>query len=182
MSSFSNFMFGGQSPDQYKQFSTQTQGQENVFNQLLGGLQGGSQDLFKMLQQYMSGDPEAMKAFEQPAMRQFSEQIVPQLAEKFSGMGAQRSSAFGQEMGGAAAGLAERLQQMRSGLGMDAGQMFGNLLGKGLDTKAFQGFYTPGQYQPGFLNSAAGGFGKALGMGATGAAGSLFDWIKKKMS
>ena len=72
------------------------------------------------LQRLLSQDPEMMRQFEAPMMRQFNEQIVPQLAEQFSGMGARSSSAFGQQMGAAGAGLAERIAQMRGQLGLGA--------------------------------------------------------------
>jgi hypothetical protein len=78
------------------------------------------------LQNLLSRTPEQQyQTFAQPFMRQFQEQTVPQLAERFSGLGAQRSSAFGQALGGAGAGLQENLAALKGNL---INQMLGQQL------------------------------------------------------
>ncbi len=74
------------------------------------------------LSKILSQDPEMMKQFEAPYQRQFQEETVPGIAERFSGAGAQNSSAFGQTMGAAGAGLQEQLAALRANLGMNASQ------------------------------------------------------------
>jgi hypothetical protein len=180
-------------PAGYRSLSTITKPQKGLLNQTISGLSGQSSNiaqnpLFQQVQGYLqnllSGSPESSKAFEAPAMRQFNEQIIPGLAERFSGAGAQSSSAFQQALGQQGAGLAERLQRMRSELQMGAiphglqtaQQPISNLFNfsnLGLNTQA-QG-YVPKQqpFWQKLLTSGAQGLGAGLSGGGLSGLGGL---------
>jgi hypothetical protein len=167
----------------YSSFSVQNSGQKNLLQQHLGGLQGQSGNiqqnpLFQggsnFLQDLFSGDSQAAKNFEAPAMRQFNEQIIPHLTSLFGGAGAGSSSAFQQALGQAGAGLAENLQALRSGLQLQglpsalgfAQQPVSNYenqaqLGLGTQTKGFMPQQQPFWQQ--LLTSLSGGVGQAAG-------------------
>lgn len=139
--------------------------------QLLGGLVGGlgapTQSALQNLQSMLSGDA---SAYEKPAMRQFHQQIVPGIMERFSGLGAgsQQSSAMGQMLGQAGAGLDERLAMQRAGLQERGASQLQSFLGTGM-TKPFQYQQIPGI--EGILQQLMAALGKAAGtgMGAAGA-------------
>lgn len=99
------------------------------------------------------------------AETQFREQTVPGIAERFTGAGAQESGAFQQAMGGAAAGLQERLAAMKQQFGMQQRgqeqQLLLSLLQAGLAPQ-FETAMIPGG--PGFMGPLAGGLGQGLGM------------------
>jgi len=149
MGGFSDFFLGR--GGRTEQVPTVTPQQKGVLDQILGGLGGqgfgggalgsGLQNIFNLL----SGDQGALDAFQAPAIRQFEEQTVPGIAERFSGLGAgaQRSSAFGQQLGAAGAGLAENLSAQRAGLQSDALSQLRGLLGMGLGPQ-FQNQQIPG--------------------------------------
>lgn len=148
--------------------------QQQLFSQLLGGLQGPMQSGLSNLGQLLSGDTEA---YEAPAMRQFQEQIVPGIAERFTGMGAgaQGSSAFGQQLGQAGAGLAENLAMQRAGLQQQGLSQLSGLFGQAMQP-TFQWQQMPGTQ--GFLNPLLQGIGGGLGQGA-GFGG--IGWLAKKL-
>lgn len=98
-----------------------------------------------------SFDPYARQAREQ-----FSQQTVPGLAERFTSMGGRGSSAFGQQLGNAAAGLESNLATGRADYDRNLLQQ---LLGTGL-TQQFDAIYRP--EQSGFLANTANAFGQAL--------------------
>lgn len=157
MANFLDFLFGkGEKTEQFQRYTPE---QENVLNQLLGG--GGQQlpQAFDFLQGILSQDPERMKQFEAPAMRQFEEEIIPTIAERFTGADAQKSSAFGQQLGKAGAGLSERLAAQRGGMGMDALSKLQSLLSGGLGQR-FETAIRPGQ--PGLAQAGIGGLGQLL--------------------
>lgn len=119
------------------------------------------------LQSLLGGD---ISQFASPYMREFQEQTIPGLAEQFAGLGGLSSSGFQQALGGASAGLQERLASLRGQLQMSAlpqalqyaqapGQMQLGL--SQLALKPYQQtVYTPGG--PGFLQPLA-GLGAGLG-------------------
>lgn len=145
---------GGSTATQLGRFQPE---QTNVLSQLLqGGISG--------LQNLPSASFEPIK---QAAMSQFSQDIIPGIAERFSGLGAggQRSSAFQQALGGAGAGLAERLAAMQQGFNMqqrqmDLGQLM-SMLQMGLQPQFEYGITPP---QSGFGTQLAGGLGQGAGM------------------
>ena len=166
----SDILFGKK--EKFEQVPTMTPEQQQLLSQLLGGLGGPLGMGLQNLMQLLSGAPEALEAFQAPAMRQFEEQIVPGIAERFTGVGGQRSSAFQQALGGAGAGLAERLSAQRAGLQQGAMGQLGGLLGAGLGAQPFGYRFTPGQ--AGFLGGMGGGLGGGLGMGLGSLMGRLF--------
>lgn len=155
----------------YEQVPTMTGGQRGLLDQMMASLGGQGQmggpmgQGMNYLSQMISGSPEDMQAFERPAMRQFNEQIVPGLAERFSslGSGSQGSSAFGQALGGAGAGLAERLQMIRSHLQSNAMDQLSRLFGYGMEAKPFATAVQPGQ----------GGWGAAVQPGMSQLGGQM---------
>jgi hypothetical protein len=179
-----DFLFGHKGS--YEQVPTMNSQQQQLLQQLLGGLTGGNAGNGAMgqgmgfLQNLLSGDT---SKFEAPLMRQFSEQTVPQLAEQFAGMGSggsQSSSAFGQSLSSAGAGLAEQLAAMRGGLQMQGLNSLQGFMGQGLGAKSFETMYRP--ESQGFIGAMAPGIGSALGMGLTGGMGSGLSALWKLIS
>jgi len=95
----------GNKAGENEQVSNFTPGQQSALDQALKGFQGGGgiESALRYFQDLLSDNPDAMKAFEAPAMRQFNEQIIPNIAERFSGQGA----------GGQGAAQSERARQER---------------------------------------------------------------------
>lgn len=159
-----DFLFGKTEPEKIKQISTLSPEQQQVFNQFLSQLSGPMSQGIGNLSQILSGSPEAFKAFEAPAMRQFNQQIIPGLAERFSSMGsgAQGSSAFGQQLGQAGAGLSENLAAMKANLQSGAMDQLTRLFGMGQQQNQ-QTFYTPERQNQGLFGSMAPGIGMGIG-------------------
>jgi len=157
MSTLSQALFGRR--ERLEQVPTVSPQQQQFLTQLLGQIQRPLGAGIENLQQLISGD---VSAFEKPAMRQFQEEIIPGIAERFSGLGAgaQQSSAFQQALGGAGAGLAERLGMQRAGLQQQGLSQLMGLLGPAL-TQQQQPIFRPGT--PGLFGALAGGLGSALG-------------------
>lgn len=180
MSALSRGLFG--SPGRIQAMPSFSPEQQQMLGQLIQGLQGGGTGGgplgggLQHLQQLLGGGDES---FEKPAMRQFQEQIVPSIAERFSGMGAgaQQSSAFGQQLGAAGAGLSENLAQQREGLKTQGLSQLMKMLGIGMQSP-FQYQQIPGQQ--GGLQSLFGGLGGGLGSGlgllGMGSLGKLFGF------
>ena len=149
-------------PERLQQVPRFTEPQQDIFSQLQ---QRGGEALpaaFDQLISILTQDPQAAKQFEAPALRQFEEQILPTIAERFTGAlgeGSQRSSAFGQQLGQAGAGLAERLQAQRGARGGQALQQFMQLLGIGL-TPQHDTLLRP--RQPGLFETGAKGAAEFL--------------------
>ncbi len=152
-------LFGGKK-ESFKQIPTMSTGQQQLLNQLLGGLGGPLSEGLGGLSQLLGGDTEA---FEAPLMRQYSEQTIPMLAERFSGAGAQGSSAFTQALSQSGAGLSEQLGALRGGLQQQGLGQLSQLLGMGMGAKPFETAYQPGQQ--GFLGGLMPGLGQAGGLG-----------------
>ncbi len=176
----SDFLFGSQ--EKMSKLPTMSSDQEALFNQLLGGLGGSQGQGMQYLQQLLSGSPEAMQQFEAPYMTQFKQQTVPSLAERFSslGSGAQRSSAFGQQMGAAGAGLSENLAALRGNMRNQALSQLMGFQQQALSKDPFA--YHFQQAQPGFLQAMAPGIGAALGMGMTGGMSGMGSGISSLMN
>lgn len=150
---------------------------QNFLSQIGGAGAGGFGESMDYLRNILSGDPEAMRAFEAPHLRQFQEQTVPALTERLTGLGAGggRSSGAAQVLGQAGQSLQEKLASLRSGLqGQAAQQLMGTYLqGAGLGTGARPFGY---QYEPGregLFGALAGGLGQGLGSGFGGGLGTL---------
>lgn len=141
MAGFLDFLFGkGEKTQQFQRFTPQ---QQEVFGQLMGGASGQLPQAFEFLNNILSGDPEAIAKFEAPTRRAFEEQTIPSIAERFTGQGAQKSSAFGQQLGQAGQALEEGLAAQRSQLGFKALSQLQQLLGSGL-TPQFENVLRPG--------------------------------------
>jgi len=100
------------------------------------------------------------------ARQNFAQQTIPSIAERFTGLGAQNSSAFGQQLGAAGAGLESGLASLGAQYGLqnrgqeaqiglqNQGQLIQyilSLLGMGTQ-KTFENAYIP--RQNGFLQNA----------------------------
>lgn len=157
--------FMGQ-PGRIEAVPTVTPEQKSLQDMILGGVESPLGKGLQNIMQLLSGDPEALKAFQAPAMRQFQQEIVPGIAERFTGMGegAQGSSAFGQQLGQAGAGLAENLSAQRAGLQSQAMSQLQQLMGTGMQPQ-FQPTQIPGQ--EGMLQSLIKALGSGLGFGGT---------------
>jgi len=172
MSAFSDFFLG--TPQRFQQTPTGTGGQQDLIQQLIQGLRGGGTGGGPLgaglgnLEGILSGDPKAFEAFAAPARRQFQEQTIPGIAERFSGLGAQSSSAFGQQLGAAGAGLEENLAAQRSGLQSQALQQLMGFLGQ---SQAPQFQTQDIDAQPGFLQSLLSSLGQIGGQVGSAALG-----------
>jgi len=166
-----SFLFGKKG--KIEQVPTMNAQQQQLLSQLLSNLGGASTEGLGFLQNLLSGDTEA---FEAPLQRQFQEEIVPGLAERFSGIGsgAQGSSAFGQALGSAGAGLAEQLGAMRGNLQMQGLGQLGNFMNLGMGARPFENVYQPGS--SGFLGGLSGGIGSMLGGGIGSGLGKLLGY------
>lgn len=80
---------------------------------------------------------------ESAARKGFSEQTIPGIAERFTKMGAQKSNAFGQQLGAAGADLESNLGLMRQQFGNENRNFFGSLSKMGLEPQ-IETLYTPG--------------------------------------
>lgn len=160
-----------------EKLDTLNPGQQNFQDMILklfsgqGGQMGGG---LGFLQNLLSGSPESTKAFEAPLTREFNEQTVPGLAERFSGMGggAQRSSAFGQALSSAGAGLTENIGKVRGGMQMQGLQQLMQLLGPAMQPS----FAYNEKQQRSPWADILGGFGS----GIAGGAGQMTPGLMKK--
>lgn len=137
--------------------------QENLLNQLLGGLQQQAPQALQNLQKIIGGDEQFFSAFERPARRAFEQQTLPTIAERFTGQfgtGSQRSSAFGQALGTAGKELEEDLFSQRLGMQSGALSQLMQLLGPALAPRRQQ--YTIPR-QPGLLEQVGAGAAEGVG-------------------
>lgn len=160
-----------------EKLDTLNPGQQNFQDMILklfsgqGGQMGGG---LGYLQELLSGSPESTAAFEAPLKREFNEQTVPGLAERFSGAGAgaQKSSAFGQALSSAGAGLSENLGALRGGMRMQGLQQLMSLLVPAMQ----QSFDYNEKQQRSPWSDILGGFGS----GIAGEAGQMTPGLAKK--
>lgn len=141
-------LFGG-TPEQSSQVSRFNPQIQQQLNQLI------SQKLANQSQGF------DFAPIEQQARTGFQQQTVPALAERFSALGARGSSAFTQALGQAGAGLEQSLAALKSKYGLQQQTQEQNLLKALLSLGQQENLYSPAQ--PGFVESAAGGFGQGLG-------------------
>ena len=137
---FLDFLFGEK--EKTRQFPNYSPQQQQVFDELLEGGQKQLPQAFDFLSQLLSPGSEANKAYAAPSERAFEEQTLPTIAERFTGMNAQKSSAFGQQLGRAGAGLQENLAAQRASLGSNALNQLQSLLQGGLG-RQFENVFTP---------------------------------------
>ncbi len=170
---FLDFLFG--TKEKTSQVPRFTEQQQQALESILGQVQPAIQPAVQQLMSILGQDEQSLQSFQQPAMRQFEEDIIPSIAERFTGAlgtGAQRSSAFGQQLGKAGESLAEKLAAQRAGLSQQAIGQLQSLLGMGM-TPQFENIFQP--KQSGFLQSLLTGVAPAAGRALTGGlAGGLF--------
>ncbi len=162
MSALSNFLFGKKG--RFEEIERFTPEQKSIFSQILENIKTPLGMGFQNLMQLLSGSQEGLETYQRPAMRQFEQEIMPSIAERFSGLGAQRSSAFGQQLGQAGASLAENLASQRANLQSQALGQLQQLLGLGM-TPQFETLYRPAT--SGFLGSLAPALGQGMGLGSS---------------
>ena len=147
---FLDFLFGkGEKTQEFQRFTPE---QQQLQQQILGGLSGQLPAAFQYLNQILSDDPEILSQFEAPTRRSFQEETLPSIAERFTRLGAQQSSAFGQQLGKAGERLEEKLSAQRAGLKGSALGQLQSLLG-GAMTPSFETAFRPGTQ--GLLGSSA---------------------------
>lgn len=115
--------------------------QENVLNQLLGSISGQLPMGLSNLQNILGGDEGTFESFFAPARRSFEQQTLPSIAERFTGLfgeGAQKSSAFGQQLGQAGKEFEEDIFSQRLGMQQDALSQLLSLLGPALSPRQYQ--------------------------------------------
>ena len=140
--------------------------QQNIINQAgqmgLKGLQGMNT---------------SFAPIEAKARKDFAQTTVPGIAERFTGMGAQDSSAFGQQLGGAGAGLETDLAAMGADYNQKQQGFYGNMMQMGLTPQLehFRNAAQPGLLQALFsaIPALAGGIGGGLTGGLGGGLGAL---------
>jgi len=158
MASLRNFLFGKKEKMMKQElFSPE---QEQFLNMILKGTQPGMSSGIDYLTQMLSGSKESTEDFEAPYMRQFEEQTIPGIAERFAGVDAQSSSAFGQSLGQAGAGLQENLAALREGLRGQALSQLQGISGMGLGQR-FENMFRPG------TTGVIGGMAQGAAKGAT---------------
>lgn len=177
MSFFEDLIYGKKASTE--QMPTMNQGQQDLLQKLLSGLGGPMGMGMENMSNILSGDPEALKAFQAPMMRQFNEQIVPGIANQFAGSDSQSSSAFTNQLGAAGAGLQENLSAQKSNLQQNAMQQLMGMMGQGLGAKPFENVSYGAQASP--LAGLMGGIGQGVGqMGGMGGMASILKWLKGK--
>lgn len=158
-------------------FPTLSPEQMQLFQQLLGGSQGGLQGGLSFLSNLAGGgDDEFWSQLEAPALRQFGE-LQGDIASRFSGMGSggRRSSGFQNALSGEAANLAERLQSQRMGLQQSAISQLLGLSGQLLGTPLTERALVPKQKK--WWQELLGGLAPGVSQGA-GQAGGIWGLSK----
>ena len=159
----------------HQQVPTFTPEQIQMVEQLLSQAQPFQQQSQDYYQQLLSGDPEALRAFQAPIMRQFEEEILPGIAERFTGMmgeGSERSSGFLEAMRKGNIRLQELLgaqrAQLAGGAAQQGLQQYQNLLSFQQQPR-FDFLNRPGTTGiiPPLIGSAAEGAMKGLGFSGT---------------
>lgn len=155
----------------WEQIQNMNPQQQQLMSQLMSQLGGAQGSGMEWLQKMLSGDPEAMAAFEDPYKRQFEQETVPGIAERFAGMGSggsQSSSAFNQTMGQAGSELSQNLAALRGGLQQNAMNSLQGMMGQAYQPQ-FESMYkqpTMG-ILPSMMGNLAQGAGQGLGKWAT---------------
>lgn len=163
------------SKSKYKKIPTMTPEQEKLFkylgNQLYGGgEEGGFGQAFQQLLNDLQGGEESYDKFAAPFKREFEEQTIPGIAERFAGLGAMggglSSSAFGQSLSSAGAGLQEKLAALKTGLQGQARNDIFSLLQNYMGTSGFG--YQPQKGKVNPIYNALGMMGSGMFKGGLG--------------
>jgi len=170
--SFLSSIFG--SKPKREHVSTLSGPQQNLLNQITGGIQGqlgqGQSQAIQYLMDILSGQGAGVQALEAPTRRSFQEQTIPQLLEAYTSQGARSSSGLQQALAQAGQRLEEGLGAQRATLQQDAVRsLLNQFLAQsqlGLGTKSFETLYSP--QRPSFLQSLTQGlipFGQSYAQG-----------------
>ena len=128
---FYEALFG--TPDSMGQTQLGTQQQQGMQSRL-GQL--GMRGIEQLYPQMMQDPYKGFDDIANEARTNFQQQTLPTIAERFTQMGAQRSSAFPQQLGAAGAGLDQGLASMKSQYGQSRmgqqGNFLQSLLGTGM--------------------------------------------------
>ncbi|MEN8236141.1 MAG: hypothetical protein ABFQ95_01110 [Pseudomonadota bacterium] len=172
--SFSDFFFG--SGPSTQQVGTLTGGQDDLLNQIIGGLSGSGPlaGLFGVNQDFFQS------SFVDPALNTFQNRIAPAIQQKFIASGGARGSGLDDTLTRAGADVQGQLNQQLAGLINNAQNRALQGAQLGLGTQAFQNVQDPGsqglfpELLSGIGAGFAGPFGGALGQGAGSFASNLF--------
>lgn len=160
----------GYSQGRIQQFDPQ---QMELYKQLFGNLGPES-----FLSKLAGGDQSTFEQMERPALKQFGE-LQAGLASKFSGMGlgARKSSGFGNAMNAQASEFAQDLQSKRQGLQRQALQDLMGFSNELLGQRPYENFLTPKSkpWWQELLTGFAGGAGQGIGKAATNFGFNLFN-------
>jgi len=140
--------------------------QSRAFSEALAALQPYLGGAVGSMGRMASGQPEQFEQMEAPAMRQY-QQLLGNIGARYSGMGmgAQKSSAFQNEMSSAASDLAERLQSQRLSMQQSAQEQLMNLFKSLMGEDLFDTQLMPkkSSFYKQFGLGMAPGMGQALG-------------------
>lgn len=152
------------------------QNKQGFWDQLWHGTPRTAEQLYNYTPTQISGMNQALQRglggldqfdfgpIEQQARTGFSQKTIPSIAERFTSLGAQNSSAFGQALGQAGAGLDETLAAMKQNYNLQRQPLFQQLMAMGLQPQ-FENLITP----------ATGGFGNDLSQIFRNRGGMLFS-------
>lgn len=160
--SLSSFLFGKSKP---KAVTTPTllPGQERLIGGLTSQLQPVQSSGLQFLQSLIDQSPEALQAFQAPALRQFQEEILPGLSEQYNAAGALGGGNFRNAVLQQARQLSENLAAMRANLGLQAVGQSQGFYSPALSRAFETNFQAPRQgFLPGFLQGIAPIAGAAL--------------------
>ena len=161
-------------PDRKKKIPTMAPYQEQDFrNRVENPIEGNAtyQAGNSYLQNILSGNPEAFKAFENPLIEQFQNQIVPMIAERFGGAtGSMSNSGLNNSLAQAGRGLQTDIANVRGNMQMNAAQQalpyaqqpYSNTLAQS-QVPTFA--YTNQQGNQGLIGGAANAFAQGAGTG-----------------
>ncbi len=107
-----NYLNSGQQSNPQQQM----QQSPSFYNQLQDAQSNYLSQLQQRQPQFQQVD---INPYLQGARQEFQQQIVPGIAERFSGANAQRSSAFGNALGAASSGLAQKLAELQTSHAQD---------------------------------------------------------------
>ena len=141
--------------------------QQQILENITGALQEQLPVGLENLQAILGGYPEKFERFFTPARRRFEQETLPTIAERFTGAlgeGAQRSSAFGQQLGRAAREFEEDVFSQRLGMQQEALNQLLSLLSPTLSPRRYR-YVRP--RQPGLLEDLLSGSLRGIGAGIT---------------
>jgi len=113
-----------------------------MFPQFNGPQQEGFQFALQNALQNLGNNQFDFAPIEEQARTNFAQQTIPSIATRFSALGAQKSSAFGQQLGAAGANLERDLAAMKANYNLQRQPLFQNLLQLGL-TPQYQSVFAP---------------------------------------